>query len=600
MLAAQARYGAGPARCISAGGAALGLRFTSLLPEDGPDEGPLSGGDGRLLLAADVRIDNRGELIAALGGGGECSDAALLLRAWERWEEEAPGRIAGDFAFALWESERRRLVLARDFLGQRPLFFARGAGFAAFVSMPSGLHALDEVPRAIDPDALRAFAALAPERGGASFFRGVERVEPGCLVAIGPEGTRARRFWNPSLAPMRLRDPREYVEGVRERLDEAVCARLRRREGRLGAHLSGGLDSGAVAATAARLGSPLTAFTAAPGEPSGAARPGRFEDEGPLAAATAALYPNVEHLLVRGAGSPLAAIGRGAELFQRPVPNACNSVWGDALLDAAREAGVSVLLTGQAGNFTFSPTGVDALPSLFGGGRLLRFARAAAAMRRNGTSARAIASQTAAPLLPLPLWRAWRRLRRAPMEAAEFSFAAAGDPLIDYSSRPARDGAGARLAALRSLDFGAFNKGILAGWGIDLRDPTGDRRLVEFCLRIPAERFLAGGVPRGLARQALADRLPAAVIEERRRGYQAADWFEGLAADLAGIAREVERIGACPAAADLLDLDRIRAALAALPEADPAAADTERIYRRALLRALSAGQFARRIACPEG
>jgi asparagine synthase (glutamine-hydrolysing) len=78
------------------------------------------------------------------------------------------------------------------------------------------------------------------------------------------------------------------------------------------------------------------------------------------------------------------------------------------------------------------------------------------------------------------------------------------------------------------MDQGNYNKGVLGGWGVDMRDPSADRRLVEFCLSVPPEQFLAGGVPRSLARRAFADRLPPEVLRERRKGYQAADWFEGM------------------------------------------------------------------------
>ena len=75
-----------------------------------------------------------------------------------------------------------------------------------------------------------------------------------------------------------------------------------------------------------------------------------------------------------------------------------------------------------------------------------------------------------------------------------------------------------RLSVLRETDFGNLNTGTLGGWHIDLRDPTADVRVLEFCLAVPPDQFLHEGIPRALARRALADRVPKLVLDERRRG----------------------------------------------------------------------------------
>jgi asparagine synthase (glutamine-hydrolysing) len=80
---------------------------------------------------------------------------------------------------------------------------------------------------------------------------------------------------------------------------------------------------------------------------------------------------------------------------------------------------------------------------------------------------------------------------------------------------------------MRRVDLGNYNKGMLAGWGLDWRDPTADRRLVEYCLSVPMEQYLGAGERRWLGRRALSDRLPAAVLDAKDRGYQAVDWHEG-------------------------------------------------------------------------
>jgi asparagine synthase (glutamine-hydrolysing) len=330
MLAAQELYGPDSSAQWEDGSVALGRRLMRVLPEDAYDNQPLTGGAGRYVLVADVRLDNRDELTEALRipapqAHGLC-DAAILLAAIERWNEACLERLVGDYAFVLWDGAFRRLLLARDPLGQRPLHYHRGNTFFAFASMPKGLHALAEVPYAPDEDRIAEFLALIPEAGTQSFFRGIERVEPGHTLAITPTSFVARRHWQPSRRPTALRQPEQYSEALRGLLDQAVQCRLRGAEN-VGAELSAGFDSAAVAATAARLLAPsgrrVVAFTAVPREGYNEPAPrNRLVDEGPYAAATAAQYSNIEHVLIRSHDrSPLDDLDRSFFLFDRPVLN---------------------------------------------------------------------------------------------------------------------------------------------------------------------------------------------------------------------------------------------------------------------------------------
>ena len=106
------------------------------------------------------------------------------MKGVEAWGHEVIDRLVGDFAIVFWDNRRQQLVLARDFLGQRPLHYHRGRDFFAFASMPKGLHALAEVPYVPSQTALTKFLALLPESGAESYFEGVEKVQPGHFVIV--------------------------------------------------------------------------------------------------------------------------------------------------------------------------------------------------------------------------------------------------------------------------------------------------------------------------------------------------------------------------------------------------------------------------------
>jgi asparagine synthase (glutamine-hydrolysing) len=617
MLKSQQIYGPQAPAMASDGAITLGQRLFGLLPEDRRKQRVASGTGAETLLVADARLDNRDELCEALGihagEGLALSDAALILRALERWDEGAVERLQGDFAFAFWDSRRQRLLLARDFMGQHPLHYARRSGFFAFASMPKGLHALPEIPAAPDREAVAGFLALIPEDGSETFFQGIEKVRAGEMVAVTRDGVRATRWWQPALRPLGLKRPEDYAEALREHFDRAVAARLRGAGNAVAAHLSGGLDSGTVAATAARLMAPgggrVTAFTSVPreGYDSSAVR-NAFANEGPHAAQVAAMYPNMDHVLVPNGGSPLADLDRLFFVYERPVLNLCNGVWTHRIMDLARDRGLRILLSGARGNMSFSYDGMPLLTQLVSSGRLLRLARESVALVRNGTRVGTVAAQAFGPFMPVPLWQAIARMRGRGRGLTDYTAISpdavrdlriaerAGERGLDFSYRPRRDPLETRLWALRRVDTGNYNKGSLAGWGVDVRDPTADRRLVEFCLAVPPDQYLRDGMRRALARIAFADRLPAAVVNEPLKGYQAADWHEGLSAARDELGGELGRIEACGDAGATVDSAMMRGLVENMPAGEWHTPANTQKYRLALLRGVSAGHFIRKAA----
>lgn len=617
MAHAQRMYGLDGEGAWDGGNIAFALRRSDRLDEDRFDVPPLVSGCGRYTLMADVRLDDRAGLAAALdirnGESAVMSDTRLVLRAWEKWQLGLFGHVYGDFALAVWDSCERQLTLARDALGAKPLHFHHGNGFVAFASMAKGLHALPDVPIEPDEAALAGLLALIPESGSGTWFRHVWRVEPGHYVQFGQQGMVSRRHWNPDRNQPVPADFEAQVEGFSELLDRAVAARLRGAGKRVGSHLSAGLDSAAVTATAARLmaeqGGQVTAFTAAPRRGTDLpGKPGRIEDESRLATATARLYPNIDHRVVRSGGHDLAGpLDQAFLLFERPVLNICNLGWTNRINDEARQLGLAVMLVGNAGNMSFSYDGMT-LPGelLMRGdiGGLVREGRAlvrSGRMRWKGYFARALGQ-----FVPDTLWRvagrSWGRVTGlgdysalSESAAVQYDIVARADAAgHDLGYRAESDAFAQRLRVLRRFDPGNYNKGMLAGWGLDVRDPTADRRLVEYCLALPTGAFLADGLPRRLARVGLADRLPLDVIGERAKGYQAADWFEDLTNSRHALCDEVRRLRHVKGAADLLDLDRLDAALENLPTEGWERPEVEREYRLKLLRGISTGHFLRK------
>ncbi|HEY4597505.1 MAG TPA: asparagine synthase-related protein, partial [Thermoanaerobaculia bacterium] len=206
----------------------------------------------RVLL--DGRLDNRPELIARLSPakGLEASDAEILLAAYLEWGDACVDRLLGDFAFAIWDAGRRRLLCAVDPLGIKPLHYAQVGSLICFASDAVQVLRHPAVPDGYNEVEIAAYLAGGCEDPERSFFAAVHKLGPGRRLVVEKGGLRAERYWSP--APEEIRYPRDedYVDRFRELLQRAVTDRMRGAGSFVGIAMSGGLDSTSVAALAQR------------------------------------------------------------------------------------------------------------------------------------------------------------------------------------------------------------------------------------------------------------------------------------------------------------------------------------------------------------
>lgn len=624
---ALSRHGSDSRQVWTDGGEiSLGRRLHRSLPEDrfvsALQPSP------RYTVAADVRLTEREDLADQLGLGHEragLSDAAIAAMAVEQWHEDAFNRLYGSFAIAAWDTHERRLLLGRDHLGQRPLFYHAARSFFAFASMPAGLHAIPSIPRGPDLQSMKRFLAVESLSPGKTHFEEIGRIMPGHFAIVTQSGVEQRRYWNPNLSPLQLATHEDYAEALSERFETAVAAALRGVDQRVGSHLSSGFDSTAVTTTAARQlagrGGTVIAYTAAPRAGYDKAFPHRLGDESGLASATAQMHPNIEHVIIRSDRTQLANLSRTASIYGMPILNIDNATWFEAINEDAAARGLTVMLEASAGNTSISETGILALPELLRRGRLLSWGKLFVALARKrkiplkrivwNSFSHWIPSRLYAPLIERiygPLTSASRYSALKQAELREELLAAARESTVPGArerlmatgwTRPSPDSLTDRLALLAWDDNGAMYKGMLAEWGLDCRDPTADRRLVEFSLRVPAEQLIHGGEPRALLRKMLADRVPREVLDNKRHGLQAADWHEWLHQAHDNVMEEIERIEMFGPSAEIVDVERLKALMEQWPERGSeawtgysAAVD----YRCCLLRAISAGAFMRQAA----
>jgi len=604
------------------GCAGLGLRLSINAEEDKADRQPLRSADGQSLFVFAGRLDNREEVLEALpgwesGSSAGVPDSRIALAAYESFGEPFLERLVGCFALAIWNRSDRSLRLARSPFVAPPVFYHTTARTLAFATHPGALFVLPHIPRRIFERKLADMLVRSPADPEGTLYEGIARLPTGCWLRASEAGIRVHPFWTPDLAS-EIRFPRDedYAEAFRELLDRVVRGQLRGL-GEVGVMLSGGLDSSAVAATAAGIldlgRRRLFAFTEVPPEGYSAQEAaGRYADETPLVTALARRYPNLD--LERVDTSPETFLDRMEDRFatlDRPFLNDSNMVWIEAILRSASRKGVGNLLDGDWGNLAFSRSGAGLLPDLLGRGRWLQAWREASLQARRqpaGNALRTFLGQGVLPCLGEPLHRrvlAWsgRTDPRSPACLQRISPIAPGFALEHQVRRRAEAMPGTGPAApallerwrnyqaLALQDSGPVVASFEARFGVVLRSPLADPRLVSFCLRMPEHQYQRGGQTRYLVRRALVDRVPEAILANEARGIQAADTFVRLSGIRGPMLAELDRIGQCALARQALDLPRLGRMLEHWPEGATAVGRDANTYCRVLERGLTVGRF---------
>jgi asparagine synthase (glutamine-hydrolysing) len=520
------------------GDAGLAARRLSIIDLETGDQ-PISNEDGTVTVVQNGEIYNYAELRRELEQAGHRfrthGDTEVLVHGYEEWGERFPERLRGMFAIAVWDGRARRLLLARDRFGIKPLYVREEGGELRFASE------LRALPRGeVDLDALEAFLAFNSIPAPLTIFRGTHKLPAGHLLVWEAGSARTERYARPGPLPERADDEAELVEELRARVRDSVRAHLVS-DVPVGVLLSGGVDSSLLAALAAQETSgPLRTFSIGFEEES-------FDELAEARLVAVRYATRHEELVLRpDAALLLPAL---ADAFDEPFAD--SSALPTYLISELASRHVKVALSGEGGDELFGgyyTYAADLLAARLGG--LARLARPLVERLPTSTAKasfdyRAKRFVRAAHLPPLEAHHGWKEIF-APEARAELTGRSHGfDPVELLRARYVETAGAAELARLQDVDLGVYlvddllvktDRASMA-WSLEARVPYLDEAVANLALALPTRHKVRGFSKKRLLRRAAAPLVPREIVDGRKRGFSipAAAWLRG---ELEPFARE--------------------------------------------------------------
>jgi asparagine synthase (glutamine-hydrolysing) len=541
------------------GRCAIGMRRLSIIDLSGGHQ-PISNHDRSLVVVCNGEIYNFRELRRELEAQGHHfrtdSDSEVVLHGYAHWGERFVDHLNGMFGFAIWDQRQQSLLVGRDRLGIKPIYWLDDGKRVAFASEAKSILELPGISREVDPTALAAYLELGYVPAPLAMFKGIRKLPIGSMLKVTPQGASILSYWQPPTQVDKSITAEDWVRRVREQLEKSVRMQMIS-DVPIGAFLSGGVDSSAVLAFMSRHSdAPVKTYSI--GFDGGAAE--RFYNELDNAREVSKLFGTEHHeILVK----PDVVRLLPKLIWHMDEPIADSAIVTTYLVAEFARRDVKVILSGVGGD------------ELFGGYRrylgehYMRYVNWLPQPAKRGAA-------RLAHLLPSDRhskWLNYSRLAKNFLGAAASPFteryrsyvgvftSAEADALMTKSPAVRFDaiaesfrrvGGEDPLARMFAVDASTqmaddllmlTDKMTMAA-SLECRVPFLDHELVELAAGIPANMKVAGGELKSLMKRALADVLPQEVLYRPKRGFGApmGAWMKGALSEMLGSALSRESL----------------------------------------------------------
>lgn len=540
--------------------------------------------DRRVSVAFNGEIYNHADLRAELVAHGHVfstrTDTEVIVHGYEQWGDGVIERLRGMFAVCIWDADHQRAILARDRLGEKPLYVAQVGDQVLFASEVKAILQSPEVPRRVSPRAVPQFMILGYVTPPDTMFDGIEKLAPGERLIIERDGDHIRVdrscYWTPTVNPAQKDAPpyADTVKTVRAAVDDAVEMQMMS-DVPIGAFLSGGVDSTAVVALMRQHTSEqVRTFTVGFDVPPGSKEDAKFNVDARYAADVSSAFGTQQHLIRIRQNEGLSDVLPHL-IYSMDDLIAMPTIIQTAFVAAlARSSGVPVLLNGEAGDELFM--GYEHYRADQVVSRYLRLPT----LLRQGVieplvlglpnhprldSARKLIRKAHAPD-PAARYLEWMRVvspesfKRLIRRSAALDSAIASHALKSYLDHPTTPYYTDRLAYTNLKLYVGENSNMrmdkmCMAMSIEARSPLEDFHLAEMALNLPMAYKLRNGDFKRVFKDAVRDLVPADVLTRPKWGFNppASEWLRTALLPLVNQFLTRERIEA----AGIFDADAV-------------------------------------------
>ncbi|WP_336866463.1 lasso peptide isopeptide bond-forming cyclase [Peribacillus frigoritolerans] len=573
----------------------LGCHAQWITSESVGEQLPFYDFERRCTITTDAIIDNREDLfqmlqVKPLDQKG-MTDSELILLSYYKWEEDAPKFLVGDFAFIIWDERRQKMFGARDFSGSRTLYYHQSHQKFAFCTTIDPLLSLPYIEKKLNEQWLAEYLAISGMIDAVDStitpYKNINQIPPSHSITIEKNKLTLKRYsYLTQGKRLKLKSNEEYIEAFQSVFQEAVTSRLRTHR-KVGAQLSGGLDSGAVVGFAVKKlqseNNQLHTYSYIPPEDFKDFTPKYLlADERPFIKSTVNHVGGItDHYCDFKGKDSYSEIEDFLDIMEMPYKFFENSFWLKGMFEKANEEDIGVLLNGDRGNFSISwGFPLEYYSLLLKRLKWVCLYQELDQYRRNVGGSRLRKVKTIARI-GFPI------IDRVFPEGVPYKIPSLINPGfaektgvydkfkehgIDQTGRYSNSdmfnerkkhfedvfqwNAGSTLSTKLSLRYKLWK-----------RDPTNDIRVIRFCLSLPENQYVQNGVDRALVRNSTENYLPDKVrLNQRYRGVQGADWVHRMLPKWGRFIEEIEQLSTDKKALEFLDGQVIKKALVKIKE----------------------------------
>jgi asparagine synthase (glutamine-hydrolysing) len=591
----------------------LGCHAQWITPESIGEVLPFYDNERRIAITADAIIDNRQYLFNSLGVRHalrkEMSDSELILLAYEKWEEDCPKYLVGDFAFVIWDERKRKIFAARDFSGSRTLYYYLNPECFAFSTVMAPLLSLPFIKREINEEWLAEFLVIQNMIDAVdvtnTVYKSIKQIPPAHSLTVKCGRIVIKRYCRVVCEEkLRLKNTDEYVDAFKEVFQESVNSKLRTFR-KVGSHLSGGLDSGSVASFAAASlrneNKKLYTYSYIPEDNFVDWTPKyRMANETPQISATINHIGNVESEFLSFKGrSTLTEIDDWLDVMEMPYKFFENSFWVKGILEKGQEQGIGIMLNGARGNLGISwGPALDYYAILL---KKFKWVRLNKEVNQYSTNLGVVDKKRIYSLISKKAFPLFKQLLDS-SQPYNFPDVINKDFVTRHKVKEKLDSLGFELNNTKSIyevrkehfeknyvwnTTGTSNSKLSLRYSIWNRDPTNDLRVIKYCLSVPEEQYVQNGLDRSLIRNATKGFLPDQVrLNQQCRGIQGADWLHRMIPNWGNFVNEMDSMVKDPIMNEYFNGEKIKSLISQYrsePSPDQAFNPELRILMRSLI-----------------